>query len=88
MTASLGPEASLLRAGAVLVNRDGRRFADELQPAGLAISRQPGGNAWLVFDETDLRLYRPWETPSQQAERRSAHGDLLTPPPGEWGGAR
>ncbi len=50
MTASLGPEASLLRAGAVLVNREGQRFSNELQPAGLAISRQPGGNAWLVFD--------------------------------------
>jgi fumarate reductase flavoprotein subunit len=51
MTASLGPEASLLRAGAVLVNRDGARFTDELQPAGLAIAQQPGGHAWLVFDE-------------------------------------
>jgi fumarate reductase flavoprotein subunit len=51
MTASLGPEASLLRSGAVLVNREGRRFTDELQPAGLAIAQQPGGNAWLVFDE-------------------------------------
>ena len=51
MTASLGPEASLLRAGAVLVNRAGERFADELQPAGLAIAQQPGGQAWLVFDQ-------------------------------------
>jgi succinate dehydrogenase/fumarate reductase flavoprotein subunit len=51
MTASLGPEASLLRAGAVLVNRNGERFIDESQPAGLAIAQQPGGQAWLVFDE-------------------------------------
>jgi len=51
MTASLGPEASLLRAGAILVNRRGERFTDELQPAGLAISQQPQGHAWLVFDE-------------------------------------
>jgi fumarate reductase flavoprotein subunit len=51
MTASLGPEASLLRAGAVLVNRDGNRFTDEQQPAGLAIAQQPDGRAWLVFDE-------------------------------------
>jgi fumarate reductase flavoprotein subunit len=51
MTASLGPEASLLRAGAVLLNRHGERFADELQPCGLAIARQPDARAWLVFDE-------------------------------------
>ena len=51
MTASLGPEASLLRAGAVLVNSKGERFTDELQPAGLAIAQQAGGHAWLVFDE-------------------------------------
>lgn len=57
MTASLGPEASLLRAGAILVNRDGERFTDEKQPAGLAISRQPQGRAWLVFDERVARMF-------------------------------
>lgn len=51
MTASLGPEASMLRAGAVLVNRDGERFVDELVQPGLAIAQQPGGHAWLVFDD-------------------------------------
>lgn len=51
MTASLGPEASLLRAGAVLVNRQGQRFVDELVQPGLAIASQPGGQAWLVFDQ-------------------------------------
>lgn len=51
MTASLGPEASLLRAGAVLVNRKGERFVDELVQPGLAIAQQPGGHAWLVFDQ-------------------------------------
>ena len=57
MTASLGPEASLLRAGAVLINREGQRFTDELQAPGLAISRQPGGNAWLVFDERVAAMF-------------------------------
>ena len=57
MTASLGPEASLLRAGAVLVNRHGARFTDEQQAAGLAIAQQPGGRAWLVFDERVARQF-------------------------------
>jgi len=57
MTASLGPEASLLRAGAVLVNRDGQRFVDELVQPGLAIARQPGGHAWLVFDQRVATMF-------------------------------
>ncbi|KWT65710.1 MULTISPECIES: FAD-dependent oxidoreductase [unclassified Variovorax] len=57
MTASLGPEASLLRAGAVLVNADGRRFTDELAQPGLAIAHQPAGQAWLVFDERVAQMF-------------------------------
>ncbi len=57
MTASLGPEASLLRAGAVLVNREGSRFVDELAQPGLAIAGQPGGHAWLVFDDRVAKMF-------------------------------
>lgn len=41
-------------SGAILVNRDGRRFGDEMvgysEYAG-AVMAQPGGEAWEVFDE-------------------------------------
>lgn len=57
MTASLGPEASLVRSGAVLVNRDGECFADEQLAPGLAIAAQPGGQAWLVFDDALARRF-------------------------------
>jgi fumarate reductase flavoprotein subunit len=57
MTASLGPELSLLRSGAVLVNRDGERIDHGEQPPGLAIAGQPGGVAWLVFDEAIARKF-------------------------------
>lgn len=57
MTASLGPEAALLRAGAVLVNREGQRFVDELVQPGLAIAQQPGGRAWLVFDNRVAAMF-------------------------------
>ena len=51
MTASLGPEMSLLRSGAVLVNRDGNAFLEGDAPTGLAIAAQPTGQGWLVFDD-------------------------------------
>lgn len=57
MTASLGPEASLLRAGAVLVNREGERFVDELVQPGLAIAQQTDGHAWLVFDQRVAAMF-------------------------------
>jgi len=57
MTASLGPEASLLRAGAVLVNAEGERFVDELSQPGLAIAQQPGGHAWLVFNSRVAQMF-------------------------------
>jgi succinate dehydrogenase/fumarate reductase flavoprotein subunit len=57
MTASLGPEAAMLRAGAVLVNAQGQRFTDELAQPGLAIARQPRGLAWLVFDSRVAKMF-------------------------------
>ncbi|MFN7145650.1 MAG: hypothetical protein ACK4YP_17875 [Myxococcota bacterium] len=39
------------------------------------------------LDAEDLRLARPWETPTQAAERVARHGPPVAPAPGEWGGA-
>lgn len=49
-----------------------------------ALDRQ----ARVIFDEVDLRLERPWETPGQRAEREAHYGSPIEPAPGEWGGAR
>ncbi len=41
--------------GAVMVNRDGRRFGDELvgySEFTEAVLHQPGGDAWLIYDQT------------------------------------
>lgn len=41
--------------GAILVNKEGERFANELGNSALlgkAITKQTGGVAWLVFDQT------------------------------------
>jgi fumarate reductase flavoprotein subunit len=60
MTASLAPEPSLLRAGAILVNRDGKRFADELDRPELHVPRQAGKEAFLVFDHTVANAFEQW----------------------------
>lgn len=48
-TAERGAEV-LFAEGAVLVNAEGRRFANELEAPELATSREPRGTAFLVFD--------------------------------------
>jgi fumarate reductase flavoprotein subunit len=57
MTSSLGPELGLLGAGAILVNKAGQRFCDELQAPGPAIAQQPGQSAFFVFDDQVARQF-------------------------------
>lgn len=60
MTASLAPEVSMLHAGAVLVNRKGERFTDELARPELDVPRQPDKEAFLVFDDTLAKMFEAW----------------------------
>ncbi|MGI4815030.1 MAG: FAD-dependent oxidoreductase [Janthinobacterium lividum] len=60
MTASLAPEPSLLRAGAILVNREGTRFADELARPELEVPRQTNKEAFIVFDERVAAQFQQW----------------------------
>ncbi|APZ50672.1 FAD-dependent oxidoreductase [Salipiger abyssi] len=46
----LTPDAALFRQGAILLNAAGERFTDETKAPGLAVSRQPKGQAHIVFD--------------------------------------
>lgn len=59
MTA-LSPERPFFERGAILVNRRGERFAEELGAPGAAIARQPDGEAFVVFDERIARLFSAW----------------------------
>lgn len=59
MTA-LSPERPFFERGAILINRRGERFADELGAPGTEISRQPGGEAFVVFDDRIARLFSAW----------------------------
>lgn len=60
MTASLAPEPSMLRAGAILVNRCGERFADELDRPELLAPNQPEKEAFLVFDHALAQRFEKW----------------------------
>ena len=60
------PGAELFQAGAVLINRDGCRYANELDAPGLATSVQPGKTAYIVFDS---RLIAQVATPDQDSAK-------------------
>lgn len=60
MTASLAPEPSMLKAGAIMVNRRGERFADELARPELEVPNQPQKEAFLVFDSVLADSFQRW----------------------------
>lgn len=54
------PEDTLYESGALLVNRDGERFVDETRNPAMAIPKQPGRIAYLIFDQRVARLFAGW----------------------------
>jgi succinate dehydrogenase/fumarate reductase flavoprotein subunit len=60
LTTALGPSPELYRSGAILVNRDGQRFTDELDRPNLATAKQPGRIAWIVFDRNVAEKFSAW----------------------------
>ena len=54
------PEDALFEAGAVLVNRDGERFADETADPASAIPRQPDKVAYVIFDRPVAETFSAW----------------------------
>jgi hypothetical protein len=59
-TATLGPEKDLFLHGAILVNRRGERFCDELSGPEFEIPRQPSKSAFIVFDDRLARKFDGW----------------------------
>jgi succinate dehydrogenase/fumarate reductase flavoprotein subunit len=59
MTA-LAPERALFEDGAILVNREGRRFTDELALPAEVIARQSAGEAFMVLDARIADKYERW----------------------------
>jgi fumarate reductase flavoprotein subunit len=60
LTTALAPSPALFEAGAVLVNREGERFGDELDRPAWRVPDQPGGAAWIVIDQALAAQFSAW----------------------------
>lgn len=60
VTTALAPSPALFQHGAILVNRDGRRFTDELQSPAYDIPVQPDGVAFIIVDSRIAKLFSDW----------------------------
>ena len=60
LTTALMPSPEMYRRGALLVNRNGERFADETSAPWADMPDQPGGEAFIVMDGTLSETFRAW----------------------------
>jgi succinate dehydrogenase/fumarate reductase flavoprotein subunit len=60
VTTALAPSPDLFAAGALLVNRDGARFTDELDKPAYAVAEQAGKIAYILLDSRMARRFSAW----------------------------
>lgn len=60
VTTALAPSPTLFAEGAILVNRDGRRFADETDRPAHALADQPGKIGYILLDDRIARRFSAW----------------------------
>ncbi|MCI3951427.1 MAG: hypothetical protein K0R53_924 [Burkholderiales bacterium] len=60
LTTALGPSPELYKEGAILINRNGERYTDELDRPNPATAKQPGRIAWIVFDHKVAEKFSAW----------------------------
>lgn len=60
LTTTLGPDRGVYEHGAILVNKRGDRFADEIAGANVYFPQQPEGAAYIVFDGRFARKFSKW----------------------------
>jgi len=60
LVTALGPSRGLFEAGAILVNAEGKRFADELGQPAAAVPDQPGKVAYIVMDSRIAARFSAW----------------------------
>ena len=60
ITTYLAPEPMMFTAGAILVNKNGERFTDELDDPGHGIAKQPDKSAHIVFDDAVAQKFSAW----------------------------
>ncbi|WP_348935073.1 FAD-binding protein [Aquabacter sp. CN5-332] len=60
LTTVLGPSPALFKEGAVLVNKAGQRFTNELSSPAKDFAQQPGKEAYIVFDQELATKFSGW----------------------------
>ena len=60
LTTALGPSPDLFKQGAVLVNRRGERFTDELAAPAYDVARQPERVSYILFDHRIAQQFTAW----------------------------
>ena len=60
LTTALAPEKKLYQRGAILVDLDGLRFADERDQPARGAALRPKGMAYLIFDSTVAAQFQQW----------------------------
>lgn len=60
LTTALGPSPDLFKQGAVLVNRRGERFTDELAAPAYDVAKQPERVSYILFDHRLARQFTAW----------------------------
>jgi fumarate reductase flavoprotein subunit len=60
LTTALAPSPALFQQGAILIDRTGRRFADERDQPAFDIAGQPGAIAYILIDGRLARLFSAW----------------------------
>jgi len=60
LTTALAPSQSLFEHGALLVNKDGKRFCDERVSPALALADQPGKFGYILIDGRLAQRFSAW----------------------------
>ena len=60
LTTALGPSADLFKRGAILVNKDGNRFVDELDKPGRMVPLQRDREAFIILDGRLAKEFSAW----------------------------
>jgi fumarate reductase flavoprotein subunit len=60
VTTTLAPSPNLFKKGAILVNKEGKRFVDERGDPQLAIPRQPDRIAYILIDDKIAGQFGAW----------------------------
>lgn len=60
LTTRGAPVGKLYKEGAILVNNEGYRFTNEVEDPAIPISKQPGGEAYIIFDASVAEKFSSW----------------------------